>query len=451
MLPWGLKPLLGVLSDTCPVLGYRKLPYLLLFTAVGLAALLVVALAPVPATPRLTIVVALMLATATICAVDLLSEAKWSERLRSAPASGPALMTFVWGGITAFELLVTLGTGHVIETLGPQVLYLAAAVPLMVMLPLTGLNYLDDRRLDAADVAVARERVWAQPETLVLTAVLTGAVCAIGAASLASWPGLVTAWVTAAAIAAVGIGFLLLLRPVIGRMAAFGVLQTTLAIGIDGATFYFYTDTAEQFPGGPNFDIWFYTTGMGLMVACANLLGMWSYYNFFHDWSYRSLLVFANVLIIAVHLFGVLIYSRTNLEWGIPDRAFAIGTVAAESIVSQWMWIPHVLLLAQCCPVGLEGIMYALLAGCHNVGRAGAYMIGAHLLTLFEVSPRGAVGEAAMFDNLWKVALIAALLPAVTIFLIPYCIPDAAQTAGLLLEDRGSATAGSPWSRWRRA
>merc|ERR1719265_2418520 len=43
---------------------------------------------------------------------------------------------------------------------------------------------------------------------------------------------------------------------------------------------------------------------------------------------------------------------------------------------------------------------------------------------------------------------IATLLPAITIFMIPYLIPNAKQTDRLLLSNPGSATAGSPLSRW---
>ena len=46
------------------------------------------------------------------------------------------------------------------------------------------------------------------------------------------------------------------------------------------------------------------------------------------------------------------------------------------SITHQWMWMPGILLLGQLCPKGSEATMYALLAGCHNLGNSGANMLG---------------------------------------------------------------------------
>jgi hypothetical protein len=241
--------------------------------------------------------------------------------------------------------------------------------------------------------------------------------------------------------------FLVLTSPVIGKMNAFTVLQTFSAISIDGATFYFFTNTAAQYKGGPNFSIWFYTTGLGILVAVCNLIGLWSYNRWMKEWNYRSIFYFSNLLVSAVHLWGILIYSRYNLKIGIPDHTFALTTAAMFSITHQWMWMPNILLLGQLCPAGVEATMYALLAGCHNLGSSGAAMLGAYALEYFGVTPNGSEDEGHRFDQLWKVALLGCILPTLTILMIPVCIPDAKQTERLLDDSHLSATDGSPWQR----
>ena len=62
-------------------------------------------------------------------------------------------------------------------------------------------------------------------------------------------------------------------------------------------------------------------------------------------------------------------------------------------------------------------------APCAEVGHSGAQMLGAYVLELFGVTPRGAQNEGAAFENLWLVALLAAALPTLTIVLIPWCAP----------------------------
>ncbi len=92
--------------------------------------------------------------------------------------------------------------------------------------------------------------------------------------------------------------------------------------------------------------------------------------------------------------------------------------------------------------------MYALLAGCHNVGIAVAAYNGAFLLDRLGVQPRGADNESNVFEHLWIAAIIQAIAPALTLTVLPYMIPNARQTDRILQEDVLSATAGSPWERW---
>ena len=71
------------------------------------------------------------------------------------------------------------------------------------------------------------------------------------------------------------------------------------------------------------------------------------------------------------------------------------------------------------------------------------------MLHLLGVSPSGAVAESAEFDRLWIASLIATVLPMLTIFAIPWLIPDAKQTDSLLDENApNSATAGSLMEKW---
>lgn len=92
--------------------------------------------------------------------------------------------------------------------------------------------------------------------------------------------------------------------------------------------------------------------------------------------------------------------------------------------------------------------MFALLAGCANIGSTIADYVGAYVLEVLHVHPTGAVGEGVQFQNLWKCSCIATMLPSLTILLIPHLIPQAKQTDRLILDNPTSATAGSPLSNW---
>ena len=45
-LPWALKPIVGLLSDLCPIGGYNKMPYIVLSSITGVVAILALGFLP---------------------------------------------------------------------------------------------------------------------------------------------------------------------------------------------------------------------------------------------------------------------------------------------------------------------------------------------------------------------------------------------------------------------
>jgi hypothetical protein len=179
-----------------------------------------------------------------------------------------------------------------------------------------------------------------------------------------------------------------------------------------------------------------------------SLLGLATYNRYMKDWTYQNLILICNVMVTLLSLLDVVMYLRLNLVLGIPDVAFVLGSATATIVIRQWQWMPGIVILSQLCPKGMEATMFALLAGCANIGNTISDYIGAFVLEILGVHPTGAVNESAQFQNLWKASCIATMLPTVTIVLIPMLIPRAKQTDSLLLSNPGSAIAGSPMSRW---
>jgi len=92
--------------------------------------------------------------------------------------------------------------------------------------------------------------------------------------------------------------------------------------------------------------------------------------------------------------------------------------------------------------------MYALLAGCHNLGNTIASNCGALVLEIFNCEPTGATHESEQFKNLWVASLLSTVLPTLTLVLIPWLIPDVRQTDKLLSDEDKDATSGSLWKQW---
>eukprot|EP00929_Paragymnodinium_shiwhaense_P121100 TRINITY_DN93218_c0_g1_i1.p1 TRINITY_DN93218_c0_g1~~TRINITY_DN93218_c0_g1_i1.p1 ORF type:complete len:556 (+),score=98.72 TRINITY_DN93218_c0_g1_i1:96-1763(+) len=447
MLPWALKPVIGLLSDLFPVWGYHKMPYMIASTMAALVSYFAVGIWPKEALQVHLVVLALHMGMMQISCLDLLTEAVYSTRIRSHPTLGPNLVTFVWTGITFGGFLATLVVGPILEYYGVRAVYALCIIPSTFVVPLAACNFHGEQQKSSAEVARHRECFAAQPELIFLGVVVAICSLVLAYAALSIDSIRINLMIAIGVLVAIVGSFLLLTRPIIGLMNAFSVLQGALALNIEGGAFYFFTDGPSQYPEGPHFSKMFYTTGMGIVASLFSIFGMMLYQSCLKECKYRPLFYAGNLFAVVIHCSTVLVFTRYNLVLGIPDQIFMVGTVLIQALVMQALWVPSMVMLSQMCPKNMEATLFALMAGCANIGSRIAEFFGAALLHHYGVTPSGDNNESHKFENLWLVALIAACAPLVTVFMIPFMVPDAKQT-DKLLDDDASAVEGSPLHRY---
>lgn len=446
MLPFAMKPVIGMLSDAFPISGYQKNPYIFLTTLVGLFGLATIASSGFVDVPIRWLVIGLFCAMMMVSSADVLTEAKYAERIRSVPEKGPDLITFVWLIVTAGGLVATLTLGSVLEVLKPNWVYAICLIPAAVILIPTIYNFMDERKMTHEEVTSIRTHYFAQWELVVLV-VLVGLasimIMVTGLLNKSVWIslaiGLTSAFVVACA-------FLLLTAPIIGRMVVFGIIQHLCAFNTMGAVFYFYTDGPEQYPEGPHFSPMFLISIVGVVGSVFSLFGFSVFNLYMKHWRYHSVFLTTNIIYCLGHALSAIQFSRLNVRWGISDEVFAISYAMITSVTTSMLFLPGIVLLTQLCPKNVEATMYALLAGTSNLGTQIGGSVGAAVLTSFGVTPRGDHAESHKFHNLWIAALISSIAPIITLVLLPWMIPDALQTERLM-DESASAVDGSPWRK----
>lgn len=447
-LPWAMKPIIGLISDCFPICGYNKGPYIFGACVLGVVALSIVGKSDGQTLSIECLVMCLFFIQLQASTCDLLTEAKYAEKMQSNPARGPDLMTYVWFGLQGGGLLATLLVGPLMTHYGVRAPFLVSVFPACFILMPLARNYMEEIPQSDQQVAATRRRFAEQKETCFLcvlmfvgTLVLTGVGVAFKSVKLNC--------ICALSVAAIVLtAFSIALRPMIAKVNAFFLLQTSLSFSIGGASFYFYTDKPESYAAGPHFSMEFYTSVLGVVGAVFSLLGIYTYQRYMREWRYRELLLMTNVVASVLSMADVMLLSRLNRKMDIPDHIFVLGASVLQQLIGQWMWMPGVVMTAQMCPRGMEATMYALLAGCHNLGSTIASSTGALFLQWLGCSPSGRPNEDSEFDNLWIGALVSTVLPMFTLLLLPYMIPDARQTDKLLADEDRSATTGSLWQRW---
>eukprot|EP00746_Dinoflagellata_sp_MGD_P086681 gnl/MRDRNA2_/MRDRNA2_34331_c0_seq1.p1 gnl/MRDRNA2_/MRDRNA2_34331_c0~~gnl/MRDRNA2_/MRDRNA2_34331_c0_seq1.p1 ORF type:complete len:575 (+),score=55.76 gnl/MRDRNA2_/MRDRNA2_34331_c0_seq1:118-1842(+) len=440
-LPWCFKPVMGVLSDNFPIFGYNKRFYILIVSALGTLGFCAMGLGHQMKLPY--VVAAMTLISMQISTCDLLTEAKYAEKLREKPDRGPELMSLLHGGMTISALCAHSTIGFVIQHLGPRAAY-AICIPLSLFIVAPTLaNFLQEVPYERSNPSKSGKN-----RELIVIAVFIGFCCV-----MLAYAGMELN-VTEKFHLAISIAVMLVsvmsffMRPEISCVVVFFFIRQVMHPSISGATFYFFTDSKEEYPQGPHFSTFFYTTVMGLAGGVCTLLGIAAYARWGKNFRYVKLMVCCNVIFFFAGILQLLVYTRYNLVLGIPDRIFMLGETLIHNCLGQWLWIPGTVLLSQCCPKGLEATMYALLAGAINLGETLASYNGAYMLHRYHVNPDGRVGEGNTFSNMWQPSLTTTCLSLVTTCMLPLFIPNATQTERLIRTEESSAIAGSPWDRW---
>jgi len=431
MTPWALKGLMGVGSDVFAVGGYHKIPFMLA-TSIGA----IFALFTLGTSPQLSIPAALMclfIGQMHIALNDLLIEARYSEKIQQNPSINSDMGSFVWGGMMCMSFVAVGTVGIVISTLGARYVFALVCAPIALGTIPIAFNLLGDKRLVGerssccvhVDTTILQRQGWDFTKLAVLMTVLSLGLAASGILvddinfnfGLSISCGIVTI-----------IGFYIYTPRMIANVNAYTLIQTLFSCSIEGATFYFFTDGPEQYPEGPHFSDWFYTTAIGLVAAGTAILGIVLFNLYLGDQNYQTIFTWSTLVYSSLSLVNVVVYKRWNVAWGVSDKAFVLGSSALTTVISEFNYMPAVMIMSRLCPKGMEATMFALLASASNLGGNISSYSGAFVLDYFNVRPDGSADESDQFSNLWLVSLITSVLPCLPLLLLPYLIPNARPT-----------------------
>mmetsp|Transcript_100005 Transcript_100005/g.188208 ORF Transcript_100005/g.188208 Transcript_100005/m.188208 type:complete len:552 (-) Transcript_100005:60-1715(-) len=447
-LPWAMKPVVGLISDAFPIQGYHKSPYMILTSILGVVGCATIAAVSQDHLAIEGVTICLFLMQLQFSTCDLLTEAKYAEQMQTKPAQGPDLMAYVWFGLQTAGLLATILIGPIIKHFGVKAPYLLSILPMSFIIIPVAKNYMDEVPCSAEKVRATRQHLAEQGEACVLCMLMFAGTLGLMFLGIVYESVTVNAAAALVVAAVMLVSFSVVLRPVVAKVNAFFLLQTAMNISIGGASFYFYTDSPSQYPEGPHFSTEFYSSVLGVVGSVCSLFGIYTYQRYMRDWTYRGLLLMTNIVVSVLSVSDVVMFTRLNIRLGVPDHAFVLGSSVLTTVVAQWMWMPGVVILAQLCPKGMEATMYALLAGCHNLGNVIASNCGALVLEWLGCTPSGEPQESAKFKWLWVGSALSTVMPMFTLLLLPLMIPAARQTEKLLEENDRDATTGSLWKRW---
>lgn len=147
--PWALKPVIALLSDAVPIAGYKKMPYVIIFTILSLIGCLLIGTGMAATVPA--IVGCLFLIFLQVSSIDLLVEAKQSEEVKKSSKLGPHFFTFTWLGINIGQVCGVCLVGALIHNFGPRLPYLVALPFVALVLWPTLSNFLGEKPIPSEE------------------------------------------------------------------------------------------------------------------------------------------------------------------------------------------------------------------------------------------------------------------------------------------------------------
>jgi len=409
MLPWSLKPLIGLCSDYVLVGGYHKRGWLLLGQAVGLIssiALFVLSLVRLDSTawPAALLVACFGALNFQVSLYDLLSEAKYSELRNAHPEVGSDITTLAQGMIDVGALLALLCAGLLADARAFTLLFaIAMALAATTLLP-TLLGWLPEERI-AAPVGGDRKFVAVSPTASAAEWPLVAVVAFCGLSSV------VVVALEELPLVGLGVSFVLLtcclagawrvFSPLLVRVALFQVLTTAAQPSVGTALSYYYTANATCVPDGPHFDYAYFISWTGMVGTALSLAGVFVYQLLLSRLRFRRVLLITTVLVGLAGLSDLSMVLRWNVALGVPDRvAYMLGEAIVEPLLGKLSWIPVSALIALAAEPGREACSFAFMAGIANFARMQARLAGA------VITAAAGVGVGCHFGALWWLVLL---------------------------------------------
>ncbi|KAI4316413.1 hypothetical protein L6164_024394 [Bauhinia variegata] len=376
-IPWIMKPIWGLLTDTFPVRGYRRRPYFVIAGVIGLFSGLVIALKTYLA--AVVALICLIGVSASLAIGDVTIDACIARNSIEVRSLAPHLQTLCGFCTSVGALFGYCTSGFFVHHLGPQrSLGLLALAPAL-MLVLGFVIYEPRTSSFHYEKTQTVEKMCMTMKSLYKT----------------------------------------ITYPQVWKPSLYIFLSLALSISTHEGHFYWYTDPKA----GPAFSQEF--VGMIYAIgAVASIIGVLIYHKSLKDYPFRSLLFYAQLLYAISGILDLLFVLRWNLILGIPDYFFVVIEEGATRISSKIRFMPMIVLSTQLCPLGIEGTFFALLMCIDSLGVLVSRMGGGVVLHLFHVTRTD-------FTNLWMAVLLRNMLRFATLSLI-FLVPKIDQTEGFL-------------------
>ena len=326
-IPWCLKPLYGFISDSTPLFGFRRRPYMIISSFVSSICWIIL---PFCSNDAFVITAFLTISSGALCFSDVMADSLLVEAAREESDKE-------MGTIQSWSWIVRFAGGLSASLLGAQAYTSIGAVKVFLlnsMIPITIAIICCFIHDEKTDVVCS----WRKTNKKLSQAIR---------------------------------------QPMIYKPAIFiFVVCATPSYGT--AMTYFYEKKLHFTPAEFGW--------LDVMGYLFSIIGTWIYKRWLRNVSFIKIFGIAIFLSFLLENTLLLLVFHINRDMGIPDFVFASIERIVITLVSQFILMPMVVLGARICPKGIEGTLYALLMSLSNMGGVFASEWGSLFTAMFGVT-----------------------------------------------------------------
>ena len=361
-LPWMIKPLYGFISDSLPLFGYHRKPYLVLSGIIGCAAW--VCLGTVVHTSS-TATIMIVLASLSVAISDVIVDSIVVERARSeSDAKTGSLQSLCWGSSAIGALCTAYFSGLLLEYFTTRTVFLiTASFPLIVS---SVAWFIAEQPIDK-DVKKSNNT---KNQLLQIRQAITQKVIWLPTLFIFIWQATPKA---------------------------------------ESAFFYFTTNELHFQPE--------FLGRVRLVTSFASLVGVWAFQRYFKTVPFRIMFSWGIFVSTALGMTTLLLVTHTNRLLGIDDHWFSLGDSLILTVIGQIVFMPVLVLSTKLCPPGIEATFFAVLMSVMNFGATISYWLGSLMMKWLGITEY-------QFDSLWLLIIITNCTSLIPILFIKW-LPDA--------------------------
>lgn len=364
-IPWFIKPIFGMISDTFSICGYRRKPYFFIFQSLIAFTFVIFSLYY---KSLLLVVIYLFIIYTSLSFISVIAEGLIVEKTKGTDmkqASDKISMFFIMRN--AGNLLSTIVGGYLEEYMEkPKIFLIAAIFPLFTL----------------AFICFIKEEKIKSVQTITYEQLEEGARVEKKTDDVLSLKSQIKILKD------------FMKSPRVYKPCIFIVIFASVPYNYD-VFFYYYTNELKFSPS---------TVGnLNFVSGVAAILGIVVYKRYLYKHKFRT---FLRRIIIIVSLMGflhlVLIF-RLNTMVGIPDYLFAFFDNGVNTLFNELSYMPLLVMCTTLCPKNIEATTYSFLTSVMNAGAFLGSQMGALLTWLFGI-------DQTNFTYLWLFVVVCNLM-----------------------------------------